>query len=515
MRESTPRLLSRMLGWQDGFMNRSPSFHVTFLVSMALAARVTAQEAADAPTEPALRVSTEAAFQGFTLLSPLNSKTIYLLDMLGETVHTWATECAPGGAIELLDNGHLLRCSRDEDNPRFHGGGICGHLEELDWDGKIVWHFDLATDTRTTHHDFAHLPNGNFILIAWEYRPRDDAIVAGRDPAQVGGEGMWPDMLLEIHPTRPAGGEIVWEWHAWDHLIQDFDAKLENHGDVARHPELIDLNFDHRDRAPLSDEERRKQAELDRQMRAVGYAGGSDPKDAAPATAGKELNPDWLHTNAIEYSPALDLILLSSPHMSEIWVLDHSTTTAQAASPSGGRYGKGGDLLYRFGNPRNYGGGGDADRRLFAQHDAQWLAGKRADEWRVLLFNNGQERPGGEHSSVDELVLPFAKSRGFARTAGGAFEPATQAWTYADPDNFSSGFISGAQRLPNGNTLICSGAQARVFEVTGDGRVVWDYRNPHGGEIPPSAKGGKAPPKALFRATRIAKDHPGLAGHKL
>ena len=48
------------------------------------------------------------------------------------------------------------------------------------------------------------------------------------------------------------GGEIVWEWHAWDHLIQDFDSKRENYGDVTAHPERIDINADHRSTPPLS-----------------------------------------------------------------------------------------------------------------------------------------------------------------------------------------------------------------------------------------------------------------------
>ena len=75
---------------------------------------------------------------------------------------------------------------------------------------------------------------------------------------------------------------------------------------------------------------------------------------------------------------------------------------------------------------------------------------------------------------------------------------------------FYSAFISGAQRLPNGNTLICSGAAGRLFEVTREGRIVWDYRNPLGGDVDPPDHAGKAPPLALFRGARYAKDHPGV-----
>ena len=58
---------------------------------------------------------------------------------------------------------------------------------------------------------------------------------------------------------------------------------------------------------------------------------------------------------------------------SEFWIIDHGTTTAQAAGHTGGRRGRGGDLLYRWGNPRAYRAGTKADRKLFAQHNAHWI----------------------------------------------------------------------------------------------------------------------------------------------
>ena len=85
-------------------------------------------------------------------------------------------------------------------------------------------------------------------------------------------------------------------------------------------------------------------------------------------------------------------------------------------------------------------------------------------------------------------------------------------WTYTDAKRFHSSFISGAQRLASGNTLICEGAKGRVFEVDRDGKVLWDWWSPLGGEIEPSPQGGKAPPKALFRAQRIPRDHAGVKG---
>ena len=103
-----------------------------------------------------------------------------------------------------------------------------------------------------------------------------------------------------------------------DHLIQDFDASKANYGEVAEHPELIDLNF--------------------RLSETTNYR---DPSD-------------WIHSNGIDYNPELDQIVLSPSNFSEVWIIDHSTTRTEAAGSNGGNSGKGGDLLYRWGNPRAY-----------------------------------------------------------------------------------------------------------------------------------------------------------------
>src|SRR5690606_8444811 len=98
-------------------------------------------------------------------------------------------------------------------------------------------------------------------------------------------------------------------------------------------------------------------------------------------------------------------------------------------------------------------------------------------------FNNGGGRKGGDYSTVEELVLPFDAASGFASRPGAPFGPAEPAWTYEDRPDFYSGFISGATRLPGGNTLVCEGAEGRVFEVTRDGAVVWDFRHELGGDV--------------------------------
>src|SRR5262249_11701399 len=129
----------------------------------------------------------------------------------------------------------------------------------------------------------------------------------------------------------------------------------------------------------------------------------------------------------------------------------------------------------------------------------------------LLVFNNGTLRPGGASSSVEELALPFA-GRSFARR-GLAFGPAEPVWSYRarEPAMFYASFLSGCQRLPNGNPLICDGPRGRVFEVPPDGTLAWDYWNTFGGDPGSDDPEGKA----LFRATRVAPDHPGLKGRAL
>ena len=186
--------------------------------------------------------------------------------------------------------------------------------------------------------------------------------------------------------------------------------------------------------------------------------------------------------------------MVSVHAFSEFWIIDHSTTTAEAAGHKGGRSGKGGDLLYRWGNPRAYRNGSKMEQRLFNQHNAHWIAPGLSGEGHMLVFNNGSGRPGGDSSSVDEIVLPVDSQGQYARNRRGPYGPTQAVWTYSAPQksDFYSFFISGAQRLPNGNTLICSGFNGTVFEVTPDKEVVWKYANPVMGN--PGGPGGPGGP---------------------
>jgi len=281
-----------------------------------------------------------------------------------------------------------------------------------------------------------------------------------------------------VAPTGPTTGDIVWKWDVWDHLIQDFDASKNNYGTVGDHPELVDINF------------------------------------VDPASPGGR---DWLHGNAIEYNSDLDQIMTSLRNVSELWVIDHSTSTAEAASHSGGNSGAGGDLLYRWGNPQSYRAGTAADRQSFYQHNTHWIPAGLPGAGNILFFNNGP-RPGGTYSTITEITPPVDGTGHYALTPGQAYEPAAPTWTYTAPNpaDFFSMFISSAQRLPNGNTFIGSGVSGVFFEVTSDGTTVWKYISPVVA-TGPVVQGQTVPVfrNAAFRATRYPPDYAGLAGEDL
>jgi hypothetical protein len=430
------------------------------------------EESKSAPVKLGLAINDPKALQGYTLISPFDSSKTFLLDMRGRLVRSWETGCAPALSAILLDNGHLLRPGSIGDARVFGPGpGVGGRVQEFTWGGELVWDFKFYNARQLPHHDMTRLPNGNVLLIVWDRKTAEEAIAAGRRPEMTGDRHLLVDSLVEIKPTGKTTGEVVWEWHLWDHLVQDFDEGKANFGNVADHPELVNINYGE-DELPS----------------VVAAKGGKDQAkaDGNQVNRRPRIDPDYTHFNGVAYNPDLDQIAVSVWTFSEFWIIDHGTTTAQAAGHTGGRRGRGGDLLYRWGNPLAYRAGTKADRKLFNQHNAHWIPGGLPGAGHLLLFNNGGDRPDGRYSSVDELVLPADSQGRYARQPGKAYGPDQPVWSYTAPKktDFFSSFISGAQRLSNGDTLICSGANGTMFEVTPEKVIVWKYVNPVKADTP-------------------------------
>lgn len=386
--------------------------------------------------------------RGYTLISPLSSRFTYLFDADGMEINRWEAGTNPANIAYLLPNGHLLRVSRDPDPIVELVSGAGGIVQEFDWDGNLVWQFDYVATDIVAHHDIEPMPNGNVLVVAYEMFDFDEAVAAGADPAGVAADGRWADHVVEVDPSTD---QIVWEWHVWDHLVQDHDPMQANYGNVAASPSRIDINW---------------------------------------TRPGDSPRPDWTHTNSVDYRESLDQIVLSPRTFSEIWIIDHSTTTAEAATSAGGNAGQGGDLLYRWGNPEAAQAGVAMDRQLYFQHHPHWLA----DDDRLLIFDNGDPtlRPW---SRVVEIETPLLGD-GTYDLAGAFYGPAMPTWEYESQEDFFSAFISGADRVSNGNTLVTDGPAGRLFEVDMAGTVVWEY----------------LAETSIFRAERHEADDPAFVG---
>jgi Arylsulfotransferase (ASST)/Secretion system C-terminal sorting domain len=418
---------------------------------------------------------------GYNLFFPHRQGTVFLTDPCGEVVHDWPdVNWEPGEAVHLMEDGSIfIAKSRGIlSNPWIQGGGGGEKIEHRDWDNNLLWSFTWNDSLHRMHHDFDVLPNGNVIFISWEWKTQLEALAEGRDSTLLPVGYLLPDYLLEVKPIGIDSGEIVWEWHAWDHLIQDHDSSKANYGVVGNHSELIDLNF-----------------------------------------TWWQSTSDWLHTNSIDYNPALDMIMLSVPTFNEVWIIDHSTSLAEAAGHTGGQSGKGGDLLYRWGNPITYRQGTLADQKFFLQHDLHWLSSEvpSSDLFYngVGLFNN-QVAPG--LSTVDIFTPAFDSATWSFDTLNGRFLPTNFDWTYFTPDSalMYSAVVSGMQRLQNGNTLIFAGRKGYALEIDSIGNFAWQYVLPFNlGQ--PVSQGDVVPLSGnfCFRMRRYAPDFPGFNGHQL
>ena len=173
-----------------------------------------------------------------------------------------------------------------------------------------------------------------------------------------------------------------------------------------------------------------------------------------------ELPYEWTHCNSVKYIPE-GKVLLSFREINLVMMIKWPE----------------GDVLWRWGG----------DHLISHQHDATLTP-----EGNILLFDNGTHHPVTPHSRVIEVDM---------QTDG-------IIWQYAPAVVFSffSGHIGGCERLPNGNTLICEGQSGRVFEVTPDCKVCWEWVTPF---VHPF-KGVMA--SMIFRAHRYAPDSPELQG---
>jgi len=468
---------------------------------LVLAAPCFSYESLQGPTE-LLFYNPEKAYNGYTLFS---SRGTWLIDMQGRVVHSWKIGTNP----RLLDNGHLLDASKDDPS------GFKG-FKELDWDGNVVWEYTEARPGYAPHHDWVRIFNKKLnapttLYIANKALSSEQALAAGADPKKGPYRGVEMDAIVEVDMN----GKVVWEWWFFDHLIQDLDPSKKNYvgqgKTISDYPGRLNVNL-----------------------------------------PGRRLKRDWLHINSLDYNGELGQIVFNSVQ-GEFYVIDHDATfvpgdpkasIAKAAGPTG-------DFLYRFGDPARY-AQGDAPRiledwtqataghkQIGGSHDIQWIKPGLPGAGHFLIFNNGQYLYQRTNQSYVHQIDGFLDAQGrrsatyvnppqagyeTERAHRDTHKPARQisrqiVWTYGSKSNqgFFSHIGAGAQRLPNGNTLICSDTEGHFFEVTAEGELVWEYINP----VTRALGTVKIMPDSLpmtnsvFRAYRYGPDHPALKGKDL
>ena len=367
-----------------------------------------------------------ATWNGYTVLTLLRPPGVVVIDMNGRVVKQWdGFDNAAGGPARVLPGGEVIAAA----------GARPGHQEALelvhrDFAGNILWRQTAGgapAGPLRQHHDWqrADLPAGYY---SPEAKPasRGTATLVLTHVTHVQREVtervLEDDRLTELAPD----GRILWEWTAGEHIGE--------------------FGFDAAARAAIRD------------------GAGAGP-DAARGF-------DWLHLNSATYvGPnhwfdggderfAPENVIISSRQASFLAIIDRRGKVVWRIGPDFREP----EALRRIG-------------QMIGQHHAHLIPKGLPGAGDLLVFDNG----GASGYGFSNPIAPNGYGA-LARANSRVLEinPVTLelVWSYAPRDRFFSTNISSAQRLPNGNTLICEGAGGRVFEVTSGGRIVWEFMNP-------------------------------------
>lgn len=387
----------------------------------------------------------DRAWSGYTLYQAPGLGAL-LIDMDGREVQLW--QGLQGFPNRLLPGGQVIGSTAHRD-PR-HAFQDQFDLVQVDWDGRIVWRYSELEQVRDgdagprwaarQHHDFqregspagyyapGQLPRvegGRTLLLVHE-----DLNVPAISP-----HPLLDDRLIEIGWN----GELLWSWRASDHVDE--------------------LGFDDAARTALAHNPNLRQ-----------LAGGAVG--------------DWLHINSAS-------VLGPNRHFDAgdarfhpdniIWDAREANLIAIVERSSG-------RIAWRLG-PRY--DGSEAERRLgwiIGQHHAHLIPRGLPGEGNLLVFDNGG---WAGYGAPTDFAPDGVKNQRRDHSRVLEIDPVTLeiVWQYTpaeagfvvplDASRFYSPFVSSAQRLPNGNTLITEGSNGRLIEVTREHRIAWEYLSPY------------------------------------
>lgn len=361
-------------------------------------------------------------WNGLTYYSNSGSTIGRLIDTNSAVVKTFTFTGGTGYSTHLMPGGYVYRTVSNSGNV-LTGGGMTGRIQKWDYNNNLLWDYTYSSSTYCLHHDHCPLPNGNVLVISYDVKTATEVSNAGGNFAGT----MWAEKIMELKPVGTNSAQVVWEWKVWDHLVQNVNAAKANYqASIVNNPQLLNINF--------------------------------------------QAQKDWMHMNGIDYNPVLDQIVVSSHNLNEWYIIDHSTTTAEAASHTGGLSGKGGDFLYRWGNPAAYGATGSTI--LNVTHDAHWIPEGCPDAGFLAGINNKGQTSPSTKTTVDRIPTPRVNYN-YTIAPGSAFTPASYSARHT-----SSGYTSNmgcSNQFPNGNQMVCLAMVGSIYEIDPAGNVIWTF----------------------------------------
>jgi len=370
-------------------------------------------------------------WNGYTVLSPLATQAVIVIDMNGNVVKRWDDyNNSAGGPARILPGGGVIAASGAR--PPYQESLA---LVQRSFDGTVVWRFDRNEEIEVRdrgrvwsarqHHDWQRedFPAGYY---SPEYEPAatgsNTLILTHTNhvvPA-VADVVLEDDRLIEVGPD----GRIQWEWTAGPHIDE--------------------LGFAPDARAAIK--------------AAAGFSAARGSFDWLHVNSATYVGPNrWFDEGDARFAP--NSVLISSRQASLLAIVARD-----------------GSIAWRLGPDFSASEELRKIRQIIGQHHAHLIPKGLPGAGHLLVFDNG----GSSGYGFAGPIAPDGVGA-FARATSRVLEidPVTLelVWSYTAPRFFSTN-ISSAQRLANGNTLITEGAGGRVFEVTSDGTIVWEYMNP-------------------------------------
>jgi arylsulfotransferase ASST len=390
----------------------------------------------------------DRAWNGYTVLSPLGTQAVLVIDMNGTEVKRWdGFNNSAGGPARVFPGGVVVAAS----------GAHPPHQESLeliqrDFKGDVLWRFS-RNETITTregstissarqHHDWQResFPAGYYSPDSTPTTESGLTLIlthTNRLQPKVADVQLEDDRLIEVSWT----GDTLWEWVASDHIDE------------------------------------------------LGFA--ADARQAIRAAS--KVNAargsfDWLHINSATYVGPNQWFDQGDRRFAPNNVIISSREASLLAI-----VGRDGSIVWRLGPDFRESKELRAIRQIIGQHHAHLVPKGLPGAGNLLVFDNGGASGYGfANPNAPQGVGAFAR----ATSRVLEINPVTLelVWSYSNPRFFSTN-ISGAQRLANGNTLITAGAGGRMFEVTREGAIVWEYMYP--------LFSGANASNAVYRAYRV------------